>query len=58
MNDLKKRVIEAKRKRAGRLKKHYQLARSYGYSSEESSLLMNMSQENITHNARKDGLIK
>ena len=56
MNDLQARVIKAKRRVAARLKKHYRYARDFGYSAEESSLLMNMSQENIAMQARKDGM--
>ena len=55
MTALEKRVIRAKRKRADRLRRNYQLARRYGYTSEEASLIMNQGKDTIIFNAEREG---
>ena len=55
VTDLQKRVIRNKRKKSLRLRRNYQLARAYGYTSEEACLLQNQSHKNIIINATKDG---
>lgn len=52
---LKERVLHAKLKRNKRMMTNYHLARAYGYSAEESSIVMNQGWRNIIANAYVDG---
>jgi hypothetical protein len=54
VSELSKRVIRSRRKRAVRLKKHYYLAKSYGYTAEEAAIIMNQSWKTIIINAHKE----
>jgi hypothetical protein len=57
VTDLQKRVIDNRKKKVKRLRRNYQLARAYGYTSEEASLLQNQSHKTLVYNAVKDGRI-
>ncbi len=54
-DSLAKRVIDTRRKRARRMKLNYHLARAYGYTAEESSIIMNQGFRSIMDNAETDG---
>jgi len=56
MTLLEIKVIKAKRRASARLKRNYHLARAYGYSSYESTELMNQSHKTIIFNAEKNGM--
>jgi hypothetical protein len=54
---LEKRVLDARLKRNKRLRINYHLARAFGYTAEESTLIMNQSWRNIIANAIQDDRI-
>ena len=51
MTELQIRVIDARRKRAKRLRDNYRPARDLGYTSEEASILMNRGRARIIEDA-------
>jgi len=55
VNELKKRVILARQKRAARLRENYRLARNWGYSAEESTIIMNRGKGTINEMAEREG---
>jgi hypothetical protein len=54
LSELEKSVIEYRRKRAKRLRRNYFLARGFGYTAEESSLLQNQGHATIAHQAYQE----
>ncbi len=53
---LQKRVLDARKKRNERLRTNYHLCRGFGYTAEESSILMNQGWKNIIANAYQAGM--